>query len=101
MIINGLLPIGTVVLLKDSIKRVMIIGVCQGTDAPEGRKIYDYVGCVYPEGYLSATQNFLFNQEQIEKLFFIGFQDAEGLSFTDRANTLLAQLKAGAGIDNK
>ena len=39
--INGLLPIGTVVLLKESVKKVMIIGVCQrGGSNPE--KIWDY-----------------------------------------------------------
>ena len=39
--LEGLLPIGTVVLLKESTKRVMIMGVCQrSTD--NDRAIWDY-----------------------------------------------------------
>ena len=74
MTINGLLPIGSVVLLKNSTKRVMIMGVCQGTVSEGERRIYDYVGCFFPEGYMSADKNFLFNQDQIDRLFAIGYQ---------------------------
>ena len=44
------LPIGTVVLLKGGSKRVMITGFCS-VDGNESDVIYDYNGCVYPEGY--------------------------------------------------
>lgn len=94
MKINGLLPIGSVVLLKNSTKRVMIIGVCQGAMTEEGRKVYDYAGCFYPEGYMSADKNFLFNGEQIDRLYAIGYQDDESLAFKERADALLEKLRA-------
>ncbi|MBO4885415.1 MAG: DUF4176 domain-containing protein [Clostridia bacterium] len=90
---DGLLPIGSVVLLKDSTKRVMIMGVAQEGVTEAGKKLYDYVGCVFPEGFLSADQNFLFNTDQIDRLYFLGYQDDEALAFKERADELMAKLR--------
>ena len=78
------LPIGSVVLLKSSTKRVMIIGVKQKEAGSD--KVWDYSGVYYPEGILDPEQLFLFGREQIESLFFIGFQDVEGLQFLQFLN---------------
>ena len=91
---TGLLPIGSVVLLKDSTKRVMIIGFCQTqlTDINE-EKIWDYAGCLYPEGYLKPDEIYLFNSEQIVKVFAFGYQDEEQLEFKKRADAVHAELR--------
>lgn len=90
---NGLLPIGTVALLKDSTKRVMIMGVCQrSADAPE--KLWDYSGCFYPEGYLGPDRIFLFNNDQIEKIFALGYQDAEQIAFKEKVDETIKKLRA-------
>ena len=94
MKIDGMLPIGSVVLLKNSTKRVMIIGVCQLAKTESGQKVYDYSGCLFPEGYLGADKNFLFNHDQIDKLFFIGYQDDEQLMFKEKADKLIADVRA-------
>jgi len=83
---NELLPIGSVVLLKESTKRVMILGFKQKQEHDE--KIWDYSGCLYPEGILDPDRLFLFDQEQIDALFFVGFQDAEGMQFMMDLNSL-------------
>ena len=70
------LPIGTVVLLKGGKKRAMITGFCSIAQENQ-EKIYDYSGCVYPEGYLSSNQVCLFDHDQIDKIFFLGFEDDE------------------------
>lgn len=73
------LPIGSVVLLKDSQKRIMIVGLKQkqvNTD-----KIWDYCACLYPEGILDPEKLYLFDNEKIERIYFVGFQDSEGLEF--------------------
>lgn len=75
------LPIGSVVLLKDSKKRIMIIGVKQKQAGVD--KVWDYCACLYPEGLLDPEKLFLFDSEQIERLYFVGFQDGEGLAFQD------------------
>lgn len=95
MTLNGLLPIGSVVLLKESTKRVMITGVAQyGLENGETRRLYDYCGVLYPEGFMNPDEQFLFNDDQIDQLFFVGFQDAEGIAFIDRANAAIARLRA-------
>lgn len=78
-VLNELLPIGSVVLLKDSNKRVMIVGLKQRQEKEE--KVWDYSGCLYPEGIMDPDRLFLFDHDQIQTLFFIGFQDGEGMQF--------------------
>lgn len=73
------LPIGSVVLLSNSQKRVMIAGVKQKSVGNE--KIWDYCGCLFPEGILDPEKLFLFDNEQIERLYFVGLQDTESMSF--------------------
>ena len=94
MTINGLLPIGSVVLLKNSAKRIMITGVAQVSVDEGNDKIYDYTGVLYPEGFMSVDKNYLFNADQIDKLYFIGYQDDEGLQFKEKADQLLEQVRA-------
>lgn len=87
------LPIGSVVLLKESQKRIMIVGVKQkqvGSD-----KIWDYSACLYPEGILDPDKLFLFDNEQIERLYFVGLQDGEGLAFQQKLSLLDDNANAG------
>lgn len=73
------LPIGSVVLLKEGKKRLMIYGRKQL--AEDGTKEFDYAACLYPEGRLNSRDIVLFNHDQIQMLYFIGFQDIEELHF--------------------
>ena len=61
--VKDLLPIGSVVLLTGAKKRLMIYGVNQ---KPEPGDINDYLGCIYPEGNISAEYTYLFNKDAIE-----------------------------------
>lgn len=74
------LPIGTVVLLRGAEKRLMITGFCSFDEAKKD-KAYDYTGCLYPEGIISSKQMALFNHNQIEKIFFLGYSDLEEKKF--------------------
>lgn len=74
------LPIGTVVVLKNATKRIMITGFA--SMSPEtGDLIFDYSGCAYPEGFLNYNEVCVFNHEQIDKVFFKGFIDEEEKEF--------------------
>ena len=86
------LPIGTVVLLKGGNKRAMITGFCSVAQENQ-EKIYDYSGCVYPEGYLSSNQVCLFDHDQIEKIFFEGFVDEEEVQFKEKLNRIVVNLE--------
>lgn len=81
---KDLLPIGSVVLLKDGNKRIMIYGRMQKQIGVDEEILYDYVGCLYPEGNLSADSSILFNHDQIDMIFFIGFQDLEEFRFKEK-----------------
>lgn len=88
-----LLPIGSVVLIGDSVKKVMIIGVAQMEAENEG-KIWDYAGVIFPEGYLSADEVYLFDNEQITEVYALGYQDAEQMEFRENAEIALQELRS-------
>lgn len=74
------LPIGTVVLLKGGKKRLMITGFCS-YDLANKTKAYDYTGRLYPEGIITSKETALFNHNQIEKIYFLGYSDQEEKNF--------------------
>lgn len=73
------LPIGSVVLLNEAEKRLMICGRVQTDIATE--KQYDYSACLYPEGLIDSKELYMFNNEDINTVFFMGFQDQEEFAF--------------------
>ena len=89
---EGLLPIGTVVLLKNSTKKIMIIGVLQKQIKEGAEVIWDYSACFYPEGYMGPDKTFLFNGDQIEKVFSIGYQDEEQFNFKVKIDNIRNEL---------
>lgn len=90
--LEGLLPIGTVVLLKESQKRLMVIGVCQ-KEVGQKEIIWDYAGCLYPEGYLGGDKVYLFDNDQVEKVYAIGYQDEEQFAFKQKVDKIINNLK--------
>ena len=84
------LPIGTIVLLKGGSKRLMITGFF-ATSPEDQNAMFDYSGCMYPEGFLSNKQTALFNHEQIEKIYYLGFVDDEEKLFKNTLNSLASQ----------
>ncbi len=81
------LPIGTVVMLKGGTKRVMIAGFC-AIEGNDKKKMWDYSGCMYPEGFLTSNQTCLFNHDQIEKIFHMGLVDDEEKKFKETLNKI-------------
>lgn len=77
---NGILPIGTVVKLKNMEKRVMIIGY-GAKKIDEQDKIWDYIVCPFPYGVVNLQKTLVCNTEDIEVLYAIGYQDAEVLHY--------------------
>ena len=74
------LPIGSVVLLKGGTKKAMVTGFCSVAEE-DTEKMYDYTGCVYPEGFLDFDQICLFDHSQIEKVYHVGYVDDEEREF--------------------
>lgn len=89
MEIKDLLPIGTIVLLEEGKKKLMIFGVKQ-TDNETGKE-YDYIGVLYPEGNLGDKTQFLFNHENIMEIVFRGYEDEEREGFLQLLNDFYAK----------
>ena len=62
-----LLPIGSVVLLKEGKKKVMIIGVKQMDS--ETSVEYDYLTVLYPEGFIANAGMFFCNHDAIDEIY--------------------------------
>ncbi|TNU81190.1 DUF4176 domain-containing protein [Lactococcus lactis] len=73
------LPLGTVVLLERGEKRLIIIGRKQ--ISVETEKEFDYAGVLFPEGYQSSENLYLFNHSDVENIFQMGLIDSEELSY--------------------
>ena len=86
------LPIGSVVLLKDANKRLMVTGYYIVTEK-EKDKIYDYSGCIFPEGMISSNQTFLFNHDQIIRIDHIGLVDEEQKKFGDKLKVMVEKVQ--------
>lgn len=78
--IKDLLPIGSIVLLKDATKKMMIYGIKQ-SQVTDTDKEYDYIGVLYPEGNMGENFQFLFNHEDIQSIIFRGYEDIERQTF--------------------
>lgn len=78
MKLKELLPVGSVVLLKDAKKKVVIMGIMQIKNVENGEQLaYDYMGVPYPEGYMGTETALLFNRDNIQEVFFKGYQNEE------------------------
>ena len=73
-----ILPIGTVAQLQGAEKSLMIIGSL--TTAADGTE-YDYIGVPFPEGFIDDETFFLFNNDDIEKVHFVGCVNAESQAY--------------------
>ena len=74
------LPIGSVVKIKGSEKRVMIIGYLPMT---KDDKVFDYNACIYPEGLINVNQFIGFNHETIGKVEHMGMESLEQEKFNE------------------
>ncbi|HAB67438.1 MAG TPA: hypothetical protein DCE23_08735 [Firmicutes bacterium] len=86
---NKYLPVGSVVLLQNGTKRVMINGFCT-MDASKPDKVYDYSGVLFPEGSLSSDQTLLFDHNQIVRIDHIGLEDQEEKEFKAKLIQIVA-----------
>ncbi|MCE5170435.1 DUF4176 domain-containing protein [Paenibacillus profundus] len=74
-----LLPLGSIVLLREGSKKLMIYGRKQLQI--NTNRLFDYLGVVYPEGYIDENFSFLFNHEDIDVVAHVGFSNYEEEEF--------------------
>lgn len=82
------LPVGTVCRLKGATACLMIIGFCVNKEGDDS-KIYDYLGCMYPQGMIAQDTNFLFDHAQIEEIIYMGLINDQERDFKAKLNDYL------------
>ena len=93
------LPLGSVILIKGAKKRVMITGYAT-IDTMKKDKVYDYCACLYPEGVISTEQTILFNHDDIERIFCLGFSDEEQKEFSKKLLETLTEENLNKLLEN-
>ena len=91
---NGLLPVGSIVMLEGGNERLMIIGNCIVKEADHS-KIFDYAGCLFPTGYKDADHIYMFNREKITRVYCVGYLDDEADGWLDKMEDNLKGLRDG------
>lgn len=97
---NKFLPIGTVVLLKNGSKKIMITGYLPSAKDKPGN-VYDYSACLFPEGVISSEQTVVFNHDQINDIISEGYSNEETSNFLVALDELLASNKKKAEQNNQ
>jgi hypothetical protein len=78
---RDLLPLGSIVLLRDGEKKLMIYGRAQIAVADNDE--FDYIACLWPEGNIDEEFMYLFNQSDIDMVFHQGYTDSEDAAFIE------------------
>ena len=86
---SNLLPIGSVITVKEANKKMVIIGILQKSKDTK----YDYMAVLYPEGYLTQKQIYLFNHEDIEEVHFLGFMGVDYQVFRNNLVNILEDIE--------
>ena len=87
---SELLPLGSVVILHNAVKKIVIIGympIKRNTNGEE--TIYDYVGVPYPEGYMTQESLLLFCHDKIDTVIFDGYANEERSLFVNMIRKLV------------
>jgi hypothetical protein len=87
---KNLLPIGSVVILKGNERYLMICGRIVCTE--DNDKIFDYVGCPYPEGIAKSDNMIFFDRDAVDSVVFIGFQDQQEIDYRTEILDQLGEL---------
>ena len=92
------LPIGSIVLLKDSPKKAMITSyLVFSKKMDKDTKIFDYGACGFPEGIIDSNYSFAFDHEQIDKVVHLGLQDDEQKEFNKKLTAAFEELQKEIG----
>lgn len=79
---NSLLPIGSVVYLKEGTVKMVIIGRSNLLALPEKETVlFDYSAVIYPLGYVGEKEIYFFNKNDVDKIEFKGYSDSENEQF--------------------
>ncbi|GAX48467.1 DUF4176 domain-containing protein [Pseudolactococcus reticulitermitis] len=77
---NNILPIGTILYLKEGTQKLMILNRGSVIEISGESVLFDYSAAIYPVG-LNPEQVLYFNKEDIDEIVFEGYNDDEEKRF--------------------
>lgn len=92
---KGLLPIGTVVMLEGGTKKVMITGYYSKANGEN--KIYQYNGCIFPEGFIENVFC-LFDHNRIKEIFYKGLENEEYEKYINNMDSFSGEVQHTKGL---
>ena len=84
---NNLLPLGTIFRTKDSHILIMIFGYYPISNQKD--KYYRYYGVSYPIGITENMEVLKFNEEIIDEIVFLGFEDEKTVQHNQRLQKIV------------
>ena len=76
---NDFLPVGSIVSIRFSVEKFMIMGFC--TIDANTQKMYDYCAVLYPFGLENLDKVIMFNRDVVKKIHHLGYSDDEEKEF--------------------
>ena len=93
-----ILPLGTVVILKEGDGTQLMIISRATVVEDRGKEVYfDYGAVLIPQGMISPEAVYFFNRENIEKIIFKGFENAEEQQFAENYDFMLEKANVEKG----
>lgn len=94
------LPLGSVVRVKNGLKKIMIIARGLATKIDNQIQFFDYGACLYPEG-LTGDNIIYFNHKDIESVFMSGYSDEDDEKVVNNIKDFMAKsnIKKGDPYD--
>ncbi|QXE01474.1 DUF4176 domain-containing protein [Terribacillus sp. DMT04] len=92
-----MLPIGSIVYLKEGTSKLMILNRGPIIELDGNQKLFDYSACVYPVGLVHDNVLY-FNKENIDEVLFEGFKDSDEERFESLFKQWLEENEVQRGI---
>ena len=85
---NGILPLGSVVLLRGATQKLLIIARAINVRNGDKTFFFDYGGVPYPEG-LTGDRMAYFNAPEVNRVVFEGYHDLDDDNMQDAIHAYL------------
>ncbi|MFD2307345.1 DUF4176 domain-containing protein [Enterococcus termitis] len=87
---NKILPLGTIVKLKDGDNSELMIIARGSLIEDKGKEVYfDYGAVLIPQGMLAPEAVYFFNKENVETVVFEGFRNEKEEEFEEQYDNMI------------
>ena len=92
---EALLPIGTVVSIGDEENGYIPVVIAGYGGKNSENKVYDYIGFVFPYGYISRDKIIIFETSLIHEVIQKGYEDEDYKEIIPKIKETIDELKGG------